>query len=309
MISDRATQTWRDLFFTSRDGLRLYGRHYPSVAPHRHPVLCLAGLSRNCRDFHEFAMFMTDPANPQARDVYAVDCRGRGRSQHDPDWRNYTLQVEIADVLDFITVTGIHEASVVGTSRGGLIAMLMAALRPTSLGAVVLNDIGPAIEAEGLMRIVAYVGRVPLPATWDEAAALVQRLNERQFPSVPKHHWADIARQLFNDDHGRPTHGYDQALSKSLSVATSELPTLWPQFEALSTRPTMVVRGALSDILSEATVQEMRLRHPNLDTLTVPEQGHAPLLRDRPTQIAIAEFLSRAEGPAALPRVRGFANV
>lgn len=307
MQQSRATQPWRDIFYTSQDGLRLYGRHYASEAPQRRPLLCLAGLTRNSRDFHDLAVFMTDAANPQARDVYTVDYRGRGRSQHDPEWRNYTLETELADVLDFMTVTGIHDVALFGTSRGGLIAMIMAAMRPTGFGAVVLNDIGPVIDPEGLMRIVAYVGRIPLPATWAEAAQLTQRLNERQFPAVPEHHWAEIARQWFNDDHGRPMHGYDQNLAHNIAMATGELPTLWPQFEALSSRPVMVIRGALSDILSEATVQEMRLRHPHLHTLTVPEQGHAPLLRDRPTQIAIAEFLAVADAPPR-PVVRGFAS-
>jgi pimeloyl-ACP methyl ester carboxylesterase len=300
--------TWRDLFFTSRDGLRLHARHYPSAAPRRRPALCLPGLTRNSRDFHDLAAFLSDPANPQMRDVYTVDYRGRGRSQSDPDWRGYSVQTELADVLDFMTVAGLHDAAVIGTSRGGLIAMIMAALRPTALGAVVLNDIGPVIDQEGLLRIVAYVGRVPLPATWDEAALLVQQLNERQFPAIPAHHWADIARQWFNDDHGRPMHGYDQALGRAMAVAGGELPTLWPQFEALSGRPTLVIRGELSDILSEATVSEMRLRHPNLDVVEVKGQGHAPLLRDRPTQIAIAEFLARADAGAPAAPVRGFAR-
>ncbi len=308
MHQDRATQPWRDIFYTSHDGLRLYGRHYPSTAPHRRPVLCLAGLTRNSRDFHDFAAFLVDPANPQTRDVYTVDYRGRGRSQHDPEWRNYTLETELTDVLDFMTVAGIHDVALVGTSRGGLISLIMAAMRPTSFGAVVLNDIGPVINPEGLMRIVAYVGRIPLPSSWQEAAQLTQRLNERQFPAVPEHHWAEIAHQWFNDDHGRPVHGYDQKLGNNIAMATGELPTLWPQFEALSNRPVMVIRGELSDILSEETVQEMRLRHPNLQTLTVQDQGHAPLLRDRPTQIAIAEFLALADAPQRAA-TRGFAKV
>ena len=302
MSTDRA-QPWRDIFYTARDGLRLYGRHYPSAAPQRRPALCLPGLTRNSRDFHDLAVFLADAANPLGRDVYTLDYRGRGRSQHDPEWRNYTLAAELADVLDFMTINGLHDAGVIGTSRGGLIAMLMASMRPTSLGAVVLNDIGPVINAEGLMRIVAYVGRVPLPTTWAEATELVQRLNERQFPDIQPHQWTDVARQWFNDENGRPVHSYDQNLARAISVTTSELPSIWPQFEALSRLPTLVIRGALSDILSDDTVQEMRLRHPHLEALTVPQQGHAPLLRDRPTQSAIAEFLARAD--AASPRFTG----
>ena len=293
------SQNWRDIFFTARDGVRLYARHYPApprTSPGRcRPALCLPGLTRNSRDFHDLATFLTDPANPSARDVYAVDYRGRGRSANDPDWRNYTLQAEITDVLDFMTLAGVTDAAVVGSSRGGIIAMLMASQRPTSVGSVVLVDIGPVIEREGLLRIVAYVGRIPLPATWEEAGALVRDLNRRQFPAVPDHHWDDIARQWFNDANNRPVHGYDQELAKAIAVPAGTLPALWAQFSALASRPLLSIRGEHSDILSEATVAEMRLRHPNLETYTVKGQGHAPLLRDRASQIEIADFMLRAD--------------
>ena len=299
MAAPLSPKNWQDIFFTSRDGLRLYARHYrapeASVARLRRPLLCLPGLTRNCRDFHELATFMTDPANPSARDVYAVDYRGRGRSAHDPDWRNYTLQNEALDILDLMTLTGLSNVAVVGTSRGGLLAMLMATLRPASLGAVVLNDIGPVIEREGLLRIVAYVGRVPLPATWPEAGALVRDLNKRQFPAVPDHLWDEIAHQWFNEEHGQPVHAYDQNLDKVIAVSPGPIPSLWPQFDAMARLPMLVLRGELSDILSPATVAEMQRRHPGLEAVTVRGQGHAPLLRDRPSIIAIADFLLRTD--------------
>ena len=302
-----AQKNWQDIFFTSRNGLRLYARHYPApetaVAARRRPLLCLPGLTRNCRDFHELASFMIDPANPSARDVFAVDYRGRGRSAHDPEWQNYTLQNEALDVLDFMTLTGLHNVAIAGTSRGGLITMLMATLRPASLGAVVLNDIGPVIEREGLLRIIAYIGRVPLPATWPEAGALVRDLNKRQFPGVPDHLWDDIAKQWFNEEHGQPVHAYDQNLDKVIAVSPGPIPSLWPQFDAMARLPMLVLRGELSDILSPATVADMQLHHPGLEAVTVRGQGHAPLLRDRASIIAVADFLLRADqGSRALTR-------
>lgn len=288
-------ENWQDVFFTSRDGLRLYARHYAAPGSRRRPAVCLPGLTRNSRDFHDLASHLSDPSNAAARSVWAVDYRGRGRSAHDPNAQNYSLQIELLDVLDLMTLAGLHDAAVIGTSRGGLLAMVMAAVRPTAIGAVVLNDIGPVIERSGLLRIVAYVGRIPLPATWAEATALVRDLNARQFPGVAEHHWEDLSRQWFNDDHGRPTHAYDQRLGETMSILDSEIPTLWPQFEALSSRPTLVLRGEHSDILSEATVREMRLRHPRLEAMTVSGQGHAPLLRERPTLLAIADFLARTD--------------
>ena len=299
MAATLSPKTWQDIFFTSRNGLRLYARHYAApdspAALSRRPLLCLPGLTRNCRDFHDLATFMTDPANPSARAVFAVDYRGRGRSAHDPAWQNYTLQNEVLDVLDFMTLAGLTNVAVAGTSRGGLIAMLMATQRPASLGAVVLNDIGPVIEREGLLRIIAYVGRVPLPATWPEAGALVRDLNKRQFPGVPDHLWDDIARQWFNEEHGQPVHAYDQNLDKVIAVSPGPIPSLWPQFDAMARLPMLVLRGEQSDILSPATVAEMQRRHPGLEAVTVRGQGHAPLLRDRPSIIAIADFLLRTD--------------
>src|ERR1700730_4002352 len=171
-------QNWNDIHFTSRDGLRLYARHYGARESLRRPVVCLAGLTRNSRDFHDLAMALARP-DDEGREVFAIDYRGRGRSQHDANWKNYSILVELNDVLDFMTMRGLNRAAIIGTSRGGLITMLMAALRPNALGAVVLNDIGPVIEREGLARIVAYVGRVPLPATWAEATERVFEMNRR----------------------------------------------------------------------------------------------------------------------------------
>ncbi len=292
-----ATQSWDDVYFTARDGLRLHARHYrqPAGLPTRRPALCLPGLTRNASDFHALAQHLSHPDNPSARAVWAFDYRGRGRSASDPSWRNYSLPVELQDVLDLMVVAGLHDTAVIGTSRGGLVAMMMAAFRPASLGAVVLNDIGPVLEREGLLRIVAYVGRVPLPASWAEATTLVRDINARQFPAIPAHQWEDIARQSFLDDHGRPMQAYDQNLAKAMSIASGPLPELWPQFEALRRFPTLVIRGEFSDILSEATLAEMRLRHGRLATLTVKGQGHAPLLRDRPTLAAISSFLAQSD--------------
>ncbi len=296
-----AGQNWHDIFFTSRDGLRLYGRHYPAPAdaPARRAVLCLPGLTRNSRDFHDLATFLTDARNPSARPVFTVDYRGRGRSASAPDWSTYSIYSEYLDVLDFMAILELTDAAVIGTSRGGLIAMLMATLRPTSIGAVVLNDIGPVIERDGLIRLVAFVGRMPLPASWPEAGKLIRDLNHHQFPVIPNHHWDEIARQWFNESHGRPVHGYDQNLGKAISATDGPLKDLWPQFAALSRVSMMIIRGEHSDILSGATFAEMQKRNPAATALTVRGQGHAPLLRDRATGIAIADFLLKADGASA----------
>jgi len=292
-----SAEVFEDIYYTSRDGLRLHGRRYPAQGTSNtraRPVLCLAGLTRNGRDFHDLALALSRHAgNP--RTVYTLDYRGRGLSDFDPDWRNYTITVEMLDVLDFMTLTGLHDTALVGTSRGGLITMLLAAVRPTAIGAVVLNDIGPVIEHEGLARISGYVGRVPLPISWADAARMVRELNRRHFPDISDEVWEEAARQWYNEKNGRPSPGYDANLGNALSVLDAPLPELWPQFEALKHVPLLVVRGENSDILTAATVDEMRRRHPAMATIAVAGQGHAPLLKDAASIEAVRHFLTATD--------------
>ena len=294
-----SSDTFEDIYFTSRDGLRLHARRYAtrldtSRSTRPRPVLCLAGLTRNGRDFHDLALALSRH-HSSPRTVYTLDYRGRGLSEFDPDWRNYSISVEMLDVLDFITLTGLHDIALIGTSRGGLITMLLAAVRPTAIGAAVLNDIGPVIENDGLARISGYVGRVPLPISWADAARMTRELTRRQFPEIPDAVWEEVARQWYNERNGRPAPGYDAGLGNALSVLDGPLPALWPQFEALKRVPLMVVRGENSDLLTAATVDEMRRRHPAMATITVPGQGHAPLLKDATTIEAIRHFLAATD--------------
>ena len=286
---------YRDLKFTVRDGLRLYGRHYPARVPSsRRPVLCLAGLTRNSRDFGRIATALSQHAL-SPRDVYTLDSRGRGSSEYDTNWKNYSVPTEMQDVIDFMTMAELNEAGIIGTSRGGLITLVLAAAQPGRLGAVVLNDIGPVVETQGLMRIAGYVGKMPLPKSWREAARAVLDLAKRDFPELDEAGAEAFARQLFNEKNGKPAPGYDSKLSRCLSVLDGPMPQLWPQFEALKHVPVLVVRGENSDLLSEATVAEMKKRHPNLTSVMVAKQGHAPLLWDATTGNAIAEFFAQTD--------------
>lgn len=286
-----------DFYVIVRDGLKLHARVYPALPPSGHggerAVVCLPGLTRNGRDFHDLALALSSGSD--ARNVYALDYRGRGLSETDRDWRNYNVPNEMQDVVDFMIARGLHDAAIVGTSRGGLITMVMAAAQPGLIGAAVLNDIGPVIETKGLARIAAYVGRMPVPRTWPEAAKLVSDMNGRAFPAVSDPEWEAIARQFFNERNGKPAPGYDPELGRALSVLDGPMPALWPQFDALKRVPVMVIRGEKSDLLSAETVEAMRNRHPQFASLTVPGQGHAPFLRDEPTQTAIRQFLNSAE--------------
>ncbi len=289
---------WRPIWLSTQSGLILAGRHYaarPSAAsvgagPMRRAVLCLAGLTRNARDFDRVASALC--TGPTARDVYALDMRGRGQSDWDSDPRNYAVLTELFDVQDFLTAFDLHDVAIIGTSRGGLIAMGLGATQPTRFGAIILNDIGPVIEREGLLRISGYVGQSRKPANWAEAAADCRRIAGRDFPKLTDHDWDAFARQLFNEKDGRPVAGYDPAIAKAFESSAQGIPPLWAQFKAICHVPCLTIRGALSDLLSERTVQEMAAVHPDFRAMEVPDQGHAPLLWGTREIDAIAAFLA-----------------
>ncbi len=291
-MTEAGEQNWEEVTFTSRDGLTLYARHYAPPGPIGRPVLCLPGLTRNSKDFHDLATFLSShPSRP--RDVWCPDYRGRGRSAYDPDWQNYSPYMEMLDVLDLMAITDLHEVGLIGTSRGGIISMLMAVMRPTAMAALVLNDIGPVIETAGLARIMGYAGKIPVPANWDEAAELVRSMNRRFFTNLTDEDWHKLAHQWFSEQGGKPAASYDTKISNALSEIDimQKLPEMWPQFEALAHIPVMVLRGENSDLLSAKTVEEMAQRHPTLTAVTIYAQGHAPLLTDRFSMGVIADFL------------------
>jgi len=294
-----AAAGWRDRFYTSADGLALHVADYGDPLSPWLPVVCLPGLSRNARDFHELARRLAaDAARP--RRVLAFDLRGRGLSEWDTDQSRYTPIVEMQDVLDGMAALGVARAVVVGTSRGGLIAMLMAVARPAVLAGVVLNDIGPAIEARGLARLKTYVGRMPSPSDWDDAALLLRRLHGRQFGSLTEDEWRRFAQMTWRDAEGLPASDYDPALARTFDGVEFDrpVPTLWPEFAALAGLPVMAIRGQNSDILSPATLERMAAEHPGLVRVDVAGEGHPPLLVRPALLDRIAAFIADAEGPA-----------
>ena len=278
-------------FISAPDGLKLHLLDY-DFGGRATPVVCLPGLARTADDFDPLARVLS-----RSRRVISVDYRGRGRSESDPDWKNYDIPVENADILAQLTAIGVAEAIIIGTSRGGLHAMLLAATRPALLRAVVLNDIGPVIEAKGLARIRGYIGKLPAPNSWSDAVDLARRIMSAQFTGVSDKEWDAYARLTFEEKDGRFQPRYDQRLSKQLEALNFEapLPTLWPQFEGLRNVPVLALRGENSDLLSIETLAEMGRRHPRLETHIVPGQGHAPLLLDDPTIERILQFVMTAD--------------
>jgi pimeloyl-ACP methyl ester carboxylesterase len=275
MGANTATST----FVTAQDGLKLHVRSYGTRNADALPVICLPGLARTAADFEALATTLAGDAKTPRR-VFAMDSRGRGRSDYDRDPANYSLPVELADLLAVLTALGIARAVFVGTSRGGILTMLLATVRPTVIAGCVLNDIGPVIDPKGLMRIKSYVGRLPRPASFHEAADILRRLFGGQFSKLSDDDWVAFARRTFKEASGRIVPDYDVKLGTTLKGVNPDrpLPALWKEFEALARVPVMVIRGGNSDILSAATVEAMRARRSSLDVVEVPDQGHAPLL-------------------------------
>jgi pimeloyl-ACP methyl ester carboxylesterase len=259
--------------------LRLHLRDYGPLAASATPVVCLPGLARHSHDFHELALALSRDAKSPRR-VLALDYRGRGLSEHDPDWTHYELKTELNDLLQVLTATGVHEAIFVGTSRGGLLTMALSAARPAAIRGVVMNDVGPVVDGKGLIRIRGYIGKLPTPRNWDEAVEILRSFNDKQFHAFDDADWLDLAKGTWISKNGKLEPAYDPALGKGLETLDLEqpLPPLWHLFEGLAHVPVLILRGEHSDILSEETLREMSRRHARCETHVVSGQGHAPRL-------------------------------
>ena len=291
---------------TSPDGLRLHYRDVGRGAAGALPVVCLPGLTRTTADFDVLAAHLAGGgAGAPPRRVLSLDYRGRGGSDHDPKPEHYSVPVEASDVLAVLGAAEVEEAVFVGTSRGGLITMVLSTVRPEMIRGAVLNDIGPVLEPAGLDRIRGYVGRLPPPRDWDDAVRTIQGYAGRQFTGLSPDDWLYFARTTFAERDGMLSGRYDPALTdalKALDPATP-IPPLWAQFDGLSGAPLLVIRGETSDLLSTETAAEMIRRHPDAALFTVPGQGHArcctmpPRWRGSPTSCGAATTGRDEPGP------------
>ncbi len=285
--------------WTSADGLKLSARNW--VPPHpvegMVPLLCLAGLSRNSRDFNALARHLA----AQGRQVIAMDYRGRGESDHDPDWQNYAIQVESADIEAGLNALQLNKIAILGTSRGGLHAMVLAMRLPRErIAAIILNDVGPRVELKAMRRIAATTGKSMDALSWKAMADRLQVRLGNQFTKLSKEEWEQLARQLCRETKSGITLDYDQALAHTLDSIEEVQPwrEMWDLYEALTKFPLLVIRGENSDLLSRETFALMAQLHPRCESLCVPHEGHAPLLWDEKSQTRIADFLHRmADAP------------
>ncbi|HEV7255506.1 MAG TPA: alpha/beta hydrolase [Mesorhizobium sp.] len=287
--------TEKSVFFSAQDGLRLHARVFGEPSPGL-AVVCLPGLTRNARDFSGLARHLAGNT-PNPRRVVAFDYRGRGLSAHARDWRQYNLATEAEDVLAGLTALGLERAAFIGTSRGGLIVHLVAAMRPGVLGAVVLNDVGPALGGAGMAQIKNYLERPPgAPRSFAEAVATQKRIHGAAFPALAEADWQRFTAALYREENGRPVLDFDPALVNTVKAIdlSLPLPEMWAQFAGLGRVPLLAIRGANSRLLTEEILDAMHAKHKDMQSLTVPGQGHAPLLDMAGLPERIAAFLDEA---------------
>lgn len=285
-MTDFADRWWR-----SEDGLRLYARDYAGAAGEaKLPVIAIHGLTRNSADFAAVAPIIA----ATGRRVLAVDVRGRARSDRAADPMTYQPVQYARDMLALMDQAGIARAAFLGTSMGGLITMALTAIAPDRIAAAILNDVGPEVSPVGLTRIAAYAGQPVDTPTWDDAVAYVRKHNAIALPHYTDADWDAFARRVFREGPDGPVLDYDPDIAVPIRAAgqSALVPDLWGDFERLATgRPTLLIRGATSDLLDAEIAGRMRARAPEMGYAEVPDVGHAPMLDEPTAEAAILAFL------------------
>ena len=287
---------YNDFWYSSDDGLRLYARDYSSAINKNKKaktILCMHGLTRNSADFEDICSVLADRYR-----LIVVDQRGRGLSEYDPDSANYNLLVYVQDMFVLLNRLGLPSVILMGTSMGGMMAMMMAAINPEMVQAIIINDIGPEIAKQGLDRLKKYVGKSVPVSNWDEAAKQTAAINGIAFPEANDQDWLKFAKRLYRvDDKGCPVLAYDPGIADPLtnndktSDDKSVAPDLWPVYVQILNKPILLIRGELSDILDAECVLKMQQKKPDIEILEIPNVGHTPLLSEIEVEPAIVKFL------------------
>ena len=287
---------YNDFWYSSSDGLRLYARDYSSALNKNKKaktILCMHGLTRNSADFEDICRVLADRYR-----LIVVDQRGRGLSEYDPDSTNYNLLVYVQDMFLLLNRLGLSSVILMGTSMGGMMAMIMAAIKPEMVQAIIINDIGPEIAKQGLDRLKKYVGKSVHITNWDEAAKQTAAINGIAFPEANDQFWLKFAKRLYRiDNKGCPVLAYDPAIADPLtnndktSDDKSVAPNLWSVYEQILDKPILLICGELSDILDAECVLKMQQKKADIEILEIPNVGHAPLLSEADVEPAIVNFL------------------
>lgn len=277
-------------FFESHDGLKLYYRDFGADQPGT-PVICLPGLTRNSRDFEDLANYLSD-----RRRVITCDFRGRGFSEYDEHWENYHPPTYVQDTWTLLDHLGIDKVIVVGTSLGGLCAMVMAMTNGDRLAGVVMNDIGPEINPAGIARVQEYTGRVPPVKSWEEAAQQSRDIYGDWLPGLSDEGWDMMARRAYRaGEDGVPRLDMDPNIGEAVRKVGPQKGDPWALFDALADKPVTLLWGVMSDILTEDIVDRMKARKPDLEVVPVPNRGHVPLLNEPECLAAIDALLERVQ--------------
>lgn len=284
----------KEHFITSADGVKTYVLELaPKGTETGPPVICLHGLSRNHRDFENIFEFLQNAG----RRIFAFDIRGRGKSDWDKNPANYNPLIYFQDVTNACAQLGIEKAVFIGTSMGGIISMLIGAYSPQLVAGILLNDVGPEVAQEGIDRIKSYIGKDTKFTNWEMAALAIKEIAISAFPEKENDNafWQDFADKTCIKTGSGIVFNYDPAIKQGLSPqdTATAAPTLWPQFELLKGLNIVLVRGAISDIISREIVEKMKILKPDLSVYEVPGVGHAPILDEKESLMAIEEILSK----------------
>ena len=278
---------YRDVFYASPDGLRLHARDYGDEhAPLA--VLCLPGLSRNARDFEAVAERLASRFR-----VICAEQRGRGESAYDPKPENYHPGTYVIDMVALLDHLGLQKVAIIGTSLGGLMAMMMAAGLPDRVQGIVVNDVGPELAVEGLVKIQSYIDRETNVTTWQHAVEDVRLLFHHSFPAYGAADWDRVARQLYKENgQGVPMLDFDPHIADNFKLLEPKAVELWPVFDAIPPMPFGLVRGTLSELLTPAIRDEMLRRRPAIIAAEIENAGHAPTLDEPPAREVIDRVLA-----------------
>lgn len=286
---------YENRYWWSHDGLRLHARDYPGGEDGRPPILCLPGLTRNARDFAELA----ERLSPEWR-VLALSLRGRGESGYAKDPMTYVPLTYVQDVDALLRELGVTCFVAVGTSLGGIVTMLLSGTERGRIAGALFNDVGPEIMPAGLQRIRGYVGRGSSWPTWMHAARGLSEANGDVYPRFGIEDWLRMAKRLYRlNSAGRIVLDYDLKVAEPFRVPGAEAgPDMWRALDGLRNTPTLIVRGARSDVLAADTAARMVERLRDAELVTVPEVGHTPLLTEPEIDAPLARWLDRVKEPA-----------
>lgn len=278
-----------DRYWSSRDGLKLHFRDYAG-RDDRPPVICLPGLTRNARDFAAVA----ERLSPEWR-VICPEMRGRGDSAYAKDAASYNPLQYVEDLEELLAQEGIARFVSIGTSLGGLMTIVLAMTAPERIAGFALNDAGPYLEPAGLRRIAGYVGQGRSFPTWMHAARALGETQGAAHPQFAVTDWLAMAKRVMTlSSNGRIVFDYDMKIAEPfVRMDFDAQPDLWPGIEALARRPGLLLRGMLSDLLSEETLAGMTRRLPDAEVLRLERVGHSPTLQEPEAAAAIDRLLAR----------------